>query len=647
MKFTHTIDKDAPLSSISSRLFLTVCSYSLIILVFFSVSLYYFQKSNYIDAHKKSYNTILSLLSENLKAALSFNDILAANKILEATLKHHQIESLTIIKNDNIWAQAGNKDFSPQYLDTKDTVYHSDKFIARKDISMHRQSLGQIILIANASSLTQIEKNIIILISVIGVFTLLLLKLVHLRLNALLGIRLKKVTQILTQINPAIKQAPVVVAKQANDEIGLLVETINRVVESFSSQQLELSASLSSVSSELKNSKLSERALRNKCTSAEQSSKNKSQFIANLTQELKLSTSDISGYIELISDHVSNSQVDNEAREAVKLAKNSTQYLLTLISDILDLSQAESGALQLNLIDCYLVDIMSQTVSIVEPIIAKNHNKITLHGDLSSIKLYTDAIKLRQALTNIIANAAQFTDNGQITVSAYQFEDNKVAWLKILIKDTGLGIERQQLSGLFRAYLQADHTTDKQRKGGFGLALSKTFIEMMGGIISVASEPNQGTIFELDIPVSLEKKTSLNTSIELPNEEVISPNHNSSKLVLFVSNNQKTINKVMINWVDKQTQVQHSESISIARKQLHRFNYNVLVVDSDYGIACWNFIAEVKSDIQTNSIPIIVLGKQGEFEKAIMLGADEMLIKPVNINRLNLLIQNYIEMDHA
>jgi signal transduction histidine kinase len=648
MTLSQVLNKEATLSSISSRLFLTVCIYTLILLVCFSASLYYFQKTNYVEAHKKSYSTILNLLSENLKAAISFNDILAADKILEASLEHHQIESLTIIKNNSIWSQAGSKDFSPQYLATHGIEFNSYKFIAQKEITMHRQSLGQIILIANASSWTQIEQKIILIISIIGIFSLIILKLVHHKLNALLSIRLKNITKALSQANPSVQQAPATIEKQANDEIGHLVEIINVLIESYTNKQNEMSESLKTISSELKKSKQLEREVRQKHLSSEISSKSKSQFIANLSEELKQSTARIYGYIDLISEHmVENPQVKQETRETVQNAKDSTHYLLTLISDILDLSLAESGSLALNLSNCNLIDLLSQTISIVEPLLAKNQNKITLHGDLYTIKLHTDAIKLRQVLTNIIANAAHFTDNGQITVSAYQFEDNNVAWLKILIKDTGLGIERQQLSGLFSAYLQEVHSTDKQRKGGFGLALSKTFIEMMGGIITVASEPAQGTIFELNIPVELKPLPEIRSNT--PSDKVIEekPDKSRNKLLLFVSNDQSTINRVMLNWSGNQIHIQQSESISIARKQLQRYSYDVLVIDSYYGTDCWNFVAEMKSDIKTYDIPIIVLGNQIEFEKAIILGADEILLKPVNIGKLNSAIRNSIQMAHA
>jgi len=158
--------------------------------------------------------------------------------------------------------------------------------------------------------------------------------------------------------------------------------------------------------------------------------------------------------------------------------------------------------MELQLEDFALAPHIDGVVKTVEPLAAKNGNKVTANCDGGIETIHADSMRLRQALLNLMSNANKFTERGTITVHARQAQDNGRGWITIAVADTGIGMTPEQMGKLFQEFSQADASTTRKYGGtGLGLAISKKFCEMMGGDITVESEVGRGSTFTIRLPM--------------------------------------------------------------------------------------------------------------------------------------------------
>jgi signal transduction histidine kinase len=177
------------------------------------------------------------------------------------------------------------------------------------------------------------------------------------------------------------------------------------------------------------------------------------------------------------------------------------RHLLALINDILDLSKIEAGRMELHLESFALAPLIDDIVKTIEPLAAKSANQIALQSDLAIGTLHADQMRLRQALLNLMSNANKFTDHGTIAIDARQGQEDSRNWVTISVADTGIGMTPEQMGKLFQEFSQADASTTRKYGGtGLGLAISKRFCQMMGGDITVESEPGRGSTFTIRLP---------------------------------------------------------------------------------------------------------------------------------------------------
>jgi signal transduction histidine kinase len=177
------------------------------------------------------------------------------------------------------------------------------------------------------------------------------------------------------------------------------------------------------------------------------------------------------------------------------------RHLLALINDILDLSKIEAGRMELNLASFSLAPVIDEVVKTIEPLAAKNGNQVTVHCDGEIGTMRADQIRLRQALLNLMSNANKLTEKGTITIAAHQGRESGRDWITLAVTDTGIGMTPEQMGKLFQEFSRASSTTASKYGGtGLGLAISKRFSQMMGGDITVKSEPGRGSTFTIRVP---------------------------------------------------------------------------------------------------------------------------------------------------
>ncbi len=229
-----------------------------------------------------------------------------------------------------------------------------------------------------------------------------------------------------------------------------------------------------------------------------EASQHKSQFLANMSHELRTPLNAIIGVSEMLRE---DAEVAKQDLEPLDRVLGAGRHLLALINDILDLSKIEAGRMELHLETFALGPLIDGVVKTVEPLAAKNGNQVAVHCDAEIGTMHADEMRLRQALLNLMSNANKFTDHGSITIDAQQMQEDGRDWISIAVSDTGIGMTAEQMGKLFQEFSQADTSTTRKYGGtGLGLAISKRFCQMMGGDITVASEPGKGSVFTVRLP---------------------------------------------------------------------------------------------------------------------------------------------------
>jgi signal transduction histidine kinase len=232
-----------------------------------------------------------------------------------------------------------------------------------------------------------------------------------------------------------------------------------------------------------------------------EASQHKSQFLANMSHELRTPLNAIIGVSEMLLEDAQALKQDTEPLDRVIGA---ARHLLALINDILDLSKIEAGRMDLQLEEFALAPLIESVVKTVEPLAAKNSNQLVVRCDGAIGSLHADEMRLRQTLLNLLSNANKFTERGTISVEARQEQENGRNWITIAVADTGIGMTPEQMGKLFQEFSQADASTTRKYGGtGLGLAISKRFCQMMGGDITVESEPGRGSTFTIRLPTAV------------------------------------------------------------------------------------------------------------------------------------------------
>ncbi|TVR09689.1 MAG: PAS domain S-box protein [Phormidium sp. GEM2.Bin31] len=275
---------------------------------------------------------------------------------------------------------------------------------------------------------------------------------------------------------------------------------------------------------------------------AEAANEAKSSFLANMSHELRTPLNAIIGYSEILQEEFEDMELeDEEILTDLKSITTAGRHLLTIIQDILDFSKIEAGKMDLDPQVFNVATLVQELASTVQPLVDKNTNSIRVDCSLNVGTMEADQTKVRQVLLNLLSNAAKFTHQGTIVLSVNRQEspfsimsmsgdeelsaemagemaqdqdprssggisEKSVAagepgWICFRVSDTGIGMTQEQINHIFQPFTQGDQSTTKRYGGtGLGLAISRRFCQMMGGDITVESEPGVGSTFIVDLP---------------------------------------------------------------------------------------------------------------------------------------------------
>src|SRR6516164_4373654 len=230
-----------------------------------------------------------------------------------------------------------------------------------------------------------------------------------------------------------------------------------------------------------------------------EASERKSQFLASMSHELRTPLNAIIGLTEMMVTNAARCGTE-KALEPLRRVNAAGTHLLSLINEILDLSKIEAGKLELNPEPVNLARLIDEVIGTAGQLAEKNQNRLIVEAQENVGALNADPMRLKQILLNLLSNACKFTKEGEIVLRVRKVADGR-EWVELAVADTGIGLTAEQLAKLFQDFTQADSLTARRYGGtGLGLAISRKLARMMGGDVTVMSEPGKGSVFAVRLP---------------------------------------------------------------------------------------------------------------------------------------------------
>jgi signal transduction histidine kinase/putative methionine-R-sulfoxide reductase with GAF domain len=231
----------------------------------------------------------------------------------------------------------------------------------------------------------------------------------------------------------------------------------------------------------------------------QQASEHKSQFVSSVSHELRTPLNAIIGLTEMMVKNAARFGTE-KAQEPLQRVNRAGTHLLGLINQVLDLSKIEAGKLELNPHTVQLAPLINDVISTAGQLAEQNKNRLVVDAQEDIGALTVDPMRLRQILLNLLSNACKFTKAGEVKLAARRVS-NGSSFVEFAVSDTGIGMTAEQQAKLFQEFTQADASTAQSYGGtGLGLALSRKLARMMGGDVTVTSEPGKGSVFTVRLP---------------------------------------------------------------------------------------------------------------------------------------------------
>ncbi len=402
----------------------------------------------------------------------------------------------------------------------------------------------------------------------------------------------------------------------------------------------------------------------------------KSEFLAKMSHELRTPLNAVIGYSEIMLE---DAEIDGRGEQISDLQKISAagKHLLSMVNDILDISKIEAGKMELYLERMSLDRFIDEIEFTARPMVVRNSNQFAIERSADLGFIDADATKLRQAVLNLLSNAAKFTHNGKVTLSfKRQLQDNS-EFIIIKVADTGVGISHENQKKLFSNFQQANSAVASQFGGtGLGLSLSQTLCQLMKGEITVESAPGVGSAFTITLPAvnvggnvmermsdrkpvvskapSIEMAdvtpTRLNTNEDedMSDEELamISPAPmakpvNSKKTIVIIDDDHSILElaeRILSKEGYKTVLIDNAQlGLQIVRSTKPDFVILDIMLPGSDG---WSLLNQIKRDGNCADVKVLMLSVLDERQRAAKDGAYGFIAKPLDRDRLISAIEN-------
>jgi signal transduction histidine kinase/ActR/RegA family two-component response regulator len=352
----------------------------------------------------------------------------------------------------------------------------------------------------------------------------------------------------------------------------------------------------------------------------------KTQFLANMSHELRTPLNSIIGFSRVMLKGIDGPLTDLQSADLQSI-HSSGQHLLSLINSILDMSKIEAGKMELAIEETDLQLVLDAVIDTTKALI--KDSAVELHTVVPEPlpAVWADAQRVRQVLLNLMSNAAKFTDEGRITMSAVAGPE----FVTLSVADTGIGIDPEAQSRLFIPFQQVDGSTTRRAGGtGLGLAISRSFVELQGGEIWVESEPGKGSNFSFTLPIARSPREEM-AEVEPPEPD------RSQKLVLAIDDEPGVITLMkrylendgyrVIGESDPLHAVEVAESLA---SDLSAITLDIVMPHADG----WRVLQALKENPHTKDIPVLLCTIAEEIERGLEEGAAAYLRKPITREEL-------------
>jgi signal transduction histidine kinase len=512
--------------------------------------------------------------------------------------------------------------------------------LIRESVKSKEEVLGTVLLVASTDIIREKTKSHIKSVTLILVISILLAVLLAFGLERIVSGPILRLAAVTRKIQETLDYS-VRVEKEVNDETGVLYDGFNDMLRSIEASKKERDIAQKRLLEERENLEIRvlERTVELSAAKekAEESDKLKSSFLANMSHEIRTPLNAILGFSSLIQDPTTTS---SELETYYKMMESSGNDLLNLIDDILDISRIEANQIKISLQETSVAQLAEEVFGSFKQTLYREipDNSVSPYFITPNEKvdyvLYTDPFRLKQILLNILNNAVKFTTKGSIEFC--YFPNEAKTQMIFYIKDTGIGIAKDQQKKIFERFIKvADIKTKHYRGTGLGLSIALKLTQLLKGDIRVESELNVGTAFYVSFPLNktvtshnVEEKKTKNESLDFLSGKVIliaeDAEYNYRYLEILLTKNQE----VKILWAKTGL-----EAVDFCRKYPE---INIVLMDIQLPeLNGFEATRLIKSE--NKSIPVIAetaYATANDLQSASDAGCDDILIKPINKNEL-------------
>jgi signal transduction histidine kinase/DNA-binding response OmpR family regulator len=364
----------------------------------------------------------------------------------------------------------------------------------------------------------------------------------------------------------------------------------------------------------------------------ELASQHKSQFVASMSHELRTPLNAIIGLTEMMVANAARFGTE-KAAEPLRRVHRAGTHLLGLINQVLDLSKIEAGKLELSPEQVNVAPLIEDVVGTARQLAEQNKNRLVVETQPNLAPLTADPMRLRQILLNLLSNACKFTKQGEVRLSVRKVVDGH-NWVEFAVADTGIGMTVEQQAKLFEEFTQADSSTARRYGGtGLGLAITRKLARMMGGDVTVTSEPGKGSVFSVRLPGAADAGTRASTNGNRPPRTdcvlVIDDDATARELIS---------DQLKAEGVPVVTAAGGLEGLKLA-KELRPVAITLDAIMPD--LDGWSVLAALRQDSDLAEIPVIMVTILDEHRRAVALGAAGYLSKPIDRERLHRMLGRF------
>lgn len=342
----------------------------------------------------------------------------------------------------------------------------------------------------------------------------------------------------------------------------------------------------------------------------------KTRFLSNMTHEFRTPVNSILALSTLLADRLGSTA---DHKDELFYIRKSAQQLADLVDDLLDIAKVEAGKIDVRPAPFEIAGLFGALRGMLRPLLANSSLSLVFEDPQDVPPIFSDESKLSQILRNFISNALKYTERGEVRVSARITPERDA--VEFAVADTGIGIPADDLARVFDEFVQIENPLQKRVKGtGLGLPLTKRLAALLGGSVSVESEHGVGSTFTVRIPLVYRSGLSAPDPIQHGRVGVLVVEDSDEDLLLY----ERALSGTRY-------QVVPARSVAGARAALDAIRPAAIVLDIRlHGQDSWEFLAQVKRDEKTASIPLLLVSAFDDRQKGFALGADACALKPLN-----------------